>query len=468
MTMQDVIIAAQWLFLIYFIGLNGGYIVLNLIAITYLRHYRRARSVDGLPSIYSGMELPISVLVPAYNESATIGDSVRALLQLVYPEFEIVVINDGSTDDTLETLTEEFSLVPFPEAYRVRIETKPIRGLYRSTLYPRLRVIDKENGGKADALNAGINSARYPLFCSVDADSVLQRDSLQRVMRPFVEDPLTVATGGTIRIANGCKVSDGFIEGIDLPRNPLALLQIAEYLRAFLFGRLGWSPLNALLIISGAFGLFRKESVVAVGGYRTDTVGEDMELIVRLHRLLRKRGRPYRITFVPDPICWTDAPEDLRTLARQRTRWQRGLVESLSMNLGLCFHPKGGTAGWLAFPFMLLFEFLGPLLEVTGVVFVIVGFWQGWLSYTAFVAFLLVAIGMGVLLSASAILLEEMSFHIYPRIKHTLVLFLFGTLENLGYRQLNAVWRAIGLMGWMVGGRARWGEMRRTASWGQR
>lgn len=465
MTTQELVFAAQWPFLLYFILLNGGYIMLNVLSLLGMREYFRARSVDSLPKAYSDYELPISILVPAYNEAPTIVASVRALLQLRYPEYEIVVINDGSSDATLDVLIREFSLVAFPEVYRKRIETKTVHAIYVSTRYPNIRVVDKQNGGKADALNVGINCARYPLFCGVDADSVLQPDSLYRVLQPFLDDPSTVACGGTVRIANGCTVRDGFVEKVGLAKSTLALFQTVEYLRAFLFGRLGWSPLNALLIISGAFGVFRKEVVVSVGGYRTDTVGEDMELVVRIHRTLRAQRRKYRITFVPDPICWTEAPESLRALGNQRKRWQRGLAESLTLNIGLLFNRRGGAVGWLAFPFMFLFEFLGPIIEVSGYLFVGIAYWNDWISHQAFMAFLLCAICLGMVLSTSALLLEEISFHVYPGIRNTVRLFLAAVLENFGYRQLTAFWRLMGMVQWLFGSKARWGEMQRSATW---
>lgn len=465
MTFRDAIEIGQWLFLLYFIGLNSGYLMLNMLSLVSLSRLMGANAADALPQAYSGLEPPISMLVPAYNEQASIATSIRSMLQLSYSQFEIIVINDGSRDGTLEVLQREFSLIPFPEAYRTRLATRPVRLLYRSTIYPNLRVIDKENGGKADSLNAGINASRYPLFCGVDADSILQRDSLQRVAQPFLEDTKVIASGGTIRIVNGCTVSDGFLEKVDLPSNPLVLMQIVEYLRAFLFGRLGWSPLNAMLIISGAFGLFKKEAVVEAGGYRTDTVGEDMELVVRLHKHYRLARKPYRIVFVPDPICWTEAPEDLQTLKNQRIRWQRGLAESLVFNFNLLFHPRSGAVGWLAFPFMMVFEWLGPLVEVVGYLFMFVLFLFGMVSVQALWVFLFVAVGFGMLLSVSGLLLEEMSFHIYSRPRHLLLLLLAVILENLGYRQMNSAWRLIGLVRWLTGGHAHWGEMKRKTSW---
>jgi cellulose synthase/poly-beta-1,6-N-acetylglucosamine synthase-like glycosyltransferase len=465
MIFNDLIEIGQWLFLFYFIGINTGYLMLNMLSLVSLSGLMRANTIDALPRAHSGFELPISLLVPAYNEQATIAASLRSMLQLSYPQFEIIVINDGSKDDTLGVLIREFALQPFPEAYRDRLATKQVRSLYRSTIYSQLRVIDKENGGKADSLNAGINVSRYPLFCAVDADSVLQRDSLQRVAQPFLEDASVIASGGTVRIVNGCKVSGGFLEKVDLPDNPLALMQIVEYLRAFLFGRMGWSPINAMLIISGAFGLFKKEAVVEAGGYRTDTVGEDMELVVRLHRLYRLARKPYRIVFVPDPICWTEAPEDLRTLKNQRIRWQRGLAESLTMNFSLLFHPRSGAVGWLAFPFMMIFEWLGPLVEVTGYLFMFLIYLFGVVSAQALWVFLFIAIGFGLMLSVSGLLLEEMTFHLYPRGRHLARLLGAVLLENLGYRQLNSLWRLTGLLRWLFRSRAHWGEMKRKGSW---
>jgi cellulose synthase/poly-beta-1,6-N-acetylglucosamine synthase-like glycosyltransferase len=465
---HELVYAGQWLFLGYFLLLNGAYLLLNLNALFALRAYALGRRMDVLPKAYSDYEMPITIIVPAHNEQATIVASVRALMQLRYPEYEIVVVNDGSRDDTMKELIAALGLQPFPEAYRQRLATAEIHAVYRSTLHPNIRVIDKSNGGKADALNAGINASRYPLFCCVDADSILHPDSLYRVLQPFLDDPRTVACGGTVRIVNGSTVRDGFVENIRLPGSLLALFQIVEYLRAFLFGRLGWSSMNALLIISGAFGLFRKEVVVAAGGYRTDTVGEDMELVVRLHRVLRRAGKPYRIVFVPDPICWTEAPEDLRTLGRQRMRWQRGLGESLMMNLGLMTQRRAGIVGRFAFPFNLLFELFGPLLEVAGYLFVIVAAFNGWISLEVALVFLFAAIGLGIVLSTSALLLEELSFQVYAGFRSTLLLFAVAVLENFGYRQLNSVWRLVGLLRWIAGRQSQWGEMRRGGKWSKR
>lgn len=464
MSPRGFLVGVQWLFLGYFVLLNVIYLGLAFIALHGLRRYMRGAS--AAERVYSHLQMPVSMIVPAYNEAATIATSVKALLQLRYQHFEVIVVNDGSKDETLEVLRREFRLQPFPEAYRVQIKSQPVRGIYRSLTHPNLRVIDKENGGsKADAINAGINSARHPIVYAGDADSVLDPHSLEHVVRPFLEDPRTVACGGTVRIINGCTVRGGVLEKVALPRNPLALVQVVEYLRAFLGGRLGWSAVNGLLIVSGAFGVFHRETVVAAGGFRADIIGEDMELIVRLHRTLSGRGTRYRITFVPDPVCWTDAPEDLGTLARQRKRWHRGLAESLSVNRGLCFARGSGAAGWLAYPYFVVFELLSPVIEVGGLLVMALAFALGMMNGIGFLAFVAAAFALGVMLSATAILLEELSFHTYPKARHVLALFVVSILENFGYRQLISFWRLQALVAWMLGRPIHWGVMKRKADW---
>jgi cellulose synthase/poly-beta-1,6-N-acetylglucosamine synthase-like glycosyltransferase len=279
-----------------------------------------------------------------------------------------------------------------------------------------------------------------------------------------LEDQRVVAVGGTVRVSNGCTVIDGFLKKIGLPNDLLALFQVVEYLRAFLFGRLGWSVLDGLLIISGAFGIFRKDTVIDVGGFRTDTVGEDMELVVRMHRLLRKKKIDYRMVFLPDPVSWTEVPEDFKTLGNQRIRWQRGLCESLFGNFGLLFSRNGGVAGWVAFPFMLIFECLGPMIEVIGYILMTLFYFLDFISWPVFLVFIFAAIGMGLLLSLLSLLLEEMSFHVYNRPKQILGLLFAAILENFGFRQLNSVWRLIGLLYWIFGKKYNWGKMKRIGS----
>lgn len=459
-------VAFQWLALLYFVGVSAGYILLNVITFFTLPRHMQRRVLLDLPQPHNDFEPPVSLIVAAYNEESVITASVRSLLQLDYSEFEVIVVNDGSKDGTLRVLQREFDLVPFPEAFRRRLEHQPVRGVYQSRLYPELRVLDKVNGGcKSDAINAGINAARFPLVTPLDADTILQRDSIRMLVQPFLEDPKTLASGGIVRIANGCEVTQGLLTRVGLPRNPLALFQVVEYLRAFLFGRIGWSAMNALPLISGAFGLFHRESLIKLGGYRHDTLGEDMELVLRMHRHYRLSGLPYRVTFVPDPVCWTEAPTDLRTLRNQRIRWQRGLMESMLMNRRLFFHWRSGALGWLAMPFLFLFEGFGPIMEVGGYVIVTVGMLIGVVSPAGFLAFTSVAVGLGIVLTLTSLLLEQASFNTYPKPASLLRLVGVAFVENLGYRQLTAVWRLQGLWRWARKSESSWGSMARTASW---
>ncbi|HLF40444.1 MAG TPA: glycosyltransferase [Acidimicrobiia bacterium] len=456
--MSEVTRAGEWLILSYFIVVHMTYLGLNVVAYVTLTRSTLRRFGETVP-VDPAFLPPVTVIIPAHNEERSIAESVRSIQQLTYPNFEIVVVNDGSDDGTMDALSEAFDLEEYPEAYRDRIPGARVRRFLVSRGNPDLRVVDKENGGKADAVNAGINVARSPLFCTIDADSVLQRDSIQRVVRPFVEDARVIASGGTIRIANGCEIREGFLERVALPRRqPLVLFQIVEYLRAFLFGRVGWATFNGLLVLSGAFGMFRREVVVAAGGYRTDTLGEDMELVVRLHRLMYKERRRYRIAYVPDPICFTEAPTSVRMLGRQRIRWQRGLAESLRFNRGLLFH---GFAGWVSYPFSLLFELYGSFIEVFGYLLAVAAFATGTVSLPAFVAFLFVSFGLGLAFSTSALVLEELASHVYPRQRDLLILMGAAIAENFVYRQLNAWWRLVGLARHLRGTPATWGVLER-------
>jgi len=459
--LTDFIIFSQWLFLLYFIGLNCSYMLLNIAAIFSVSKYMGEKTLANIPGIDSDIMPPVTLLVPAYNEQNTISQSIYALLQLEYPEYEIVVINDGSSDETLANLKKDFNLLEFPEAYRKRLDTKEINCIYVSKKHSNIRVVDKQNGGKSDALNTGINISRFPLVCVVDADSILQKDSLKRVVQPFLFDNRTVVSGGTVRIVNGSTVEQGHLKEVSTPKNILPLIQIVEYLRAFLFGRLGWAPLNALLIVSGAFGVFHKETLISVGGYKTNTIGEDMELIVRIHRKLRKAKKDYRVTFVPDPVCWTEAPEELSSLANQRIRWQRGLCESLFLNFSLFMNPRAGAVGMLAFPFMFFFEWAGPLIEVLGFILIVVGYIADIINLDVFLLLIFVATLFGMMLSITALLLEEMSFHMYQKPSDLLRLFLAAIIENFGYRQMNSVFRMIGFYRWLFNTKRSWGAMKR-------
>jgi cellulose synthase/poly-beta-1,6-N-acetylglucosamine synthase-like glycosyltransferase len=335
-----------------------------------------------------------------------------------------------------------------------------VRGLYRSLDHPDLVLIDKVNGGKADAINAGINAARYPLVCVMDADSLLEEHALARAVLPFLEDPATLAAGGIIRIANGCRVEQGRVTDVRLPRSRFATFQVVEYLRAFLSGRVAQSAFNGLLIISGAFGVFRRDVVVDCGGLRHDTIGEDMELVVRLHRVYRERRRHYRIVFLPDPVCWTEAPESARVLSRQRNRWQRGTLQVLSYHRRMIGNPRYGIVGLFSMPYYLIFEALGPIVEVAGYAVTAVAVAFGLLDVVFAELLFLSAVVYGAVMSVAAVLLEELTFRRYPRTRDLARLCAYGVLENFGYRQLTTWWRFRGVVDF-VRGRQGWGAMTR-------
>ncbi|HWL40367.1 MAG TPA: glycosyltransferase [Gemmatimonadaceae bacterium] len=447
--------------LVYFLVVNSWYLVLLASAAIEMRRHILLITDESRHLLLSSTLSPtISILAPAYNEEATIEASLRALLALQYPRLEVIVISDGSKDTTVQVLIDRFDLVPVKRIYQQRIKTKPVRGLYRSVTHPGLVVVDKENGGKADALNVGLSFARNELVCAMDADTLIEGDGLQRMVRPFLHSPDVVATGGTIRVVNGSEVRFGRVVTTRVPSHTLAGLQVVEYLRAFLFGRLGWNRLGGNLIISGAFGLFRRESVLSAGGYLHDTVGEDMELVLRLKRLSYEQGGPGRIAFVPDPVAWTEVPESLRVLGRQRDRWHRGLADVLWRHRGMFMNRRYGATGLFVFPCYVIIDLLSPVIEAAGLVAIVLSLVLGVVDSTFAVLFLLTAYGLGTALSAFTLILEDLSFHRYTTFRDRALLFCWALLENLGYRQLTVVWRLRGLWKFLRG-RKEWGAMER-------
>ena len=445
--MSDILAITGAITIVYFALLNGLYMLFTVIASRDLSRHLRSRSYSAIGEAFDSPITPgITVIVAAFNEEAGIVETIRSLLALRYPRLEVVVVNDGSSDGTMAAIERAFDTVPAHRALRRSIKTQPIRGTYVSRRAANVWVIDKENGGKADALNAGTIAARHPYVCALDADAMLETDALLRVAEPVLEDPeVVIATGGIIRIANGSTIEHGRVTEVRLPRNRLAVLQVLEYFRAFLIGRVGWTRLNALLIISGAFGLFERAVVEEVGGWATDTVGEDVELVVKIHRHFRERKLPYKIRFVPDPVCWTEVPEDLRTLSRQRRRWQRGLGQTLWRHRRTIGNRRYGAFGLLAMPYFLMFEFLGPAIELFGTALTIIAYALGYISGTTFIAFLMLAFLVGIVLSIAALTLEEFNFQRHPRTQDIVRLVFYAVIENVGYRQINDVWRVIAL-----------------------
>lgn len=454
----------DWFVLGYFLVLNSAYLLLlSLAALEFARHLRRVPFAGYDEAYASPLTQPVSVIVPAFNEGPGIVEAVRAMLALRYPEFEVLVVDDGSSDDTYARLAQAFDLVVVPRVVAAEV---PVTGRLVDVSVPRssipLVVVRKENGGKADALNTGINVARYPLVCMVDADSVLDPDALITVSKPFADDPAkVVATGGVVRAANGCKIVGGRIVDVQMPATWLPRIQVVEYLRAFLMGRTGWSRLGALAIISGAFGLFRRDVLVEVGGLAHGCIGEDADLVVRIHGHMRRQRRPYRIVFVAEPVAWTEVPTTMDVLARQRRRWHRGLTQTLWRNRSMMLNPRYGRIGLVTLPYYLVFELLAPVVELVGIAAALIGLAVGAVNLTYALLFVMVALAYAILLSIAALALEEFSFHRYRRWRDLGLAIACAFVENLGYRQLTAVWRLQGMWAEIKGGRAEWGVMHR-------
>lgn len=395
---------------------------------------------------YADLMPPISVIAPAYNEELSIVQSVKALLALEYPEHEVIVVNDGSKDDTLGQLIHAFDMFEAERTQVARLQRTEIRRTYRSRRYPNLLVVDKENGRKADAANAGIGFARTPLVCIIDADSIIEPDGLLRAAEPFMYGgERLIAVGGAIRIANGCTIRGGSLHRIGIAKEMVPRFQIVEYLRAFLMNRVANAHTNTLLLISGAFGLFRRSTLVEMGGYRHDTVGEDLELVVRMHRFMRDNGRDYRIAFVPDIVCWTEAPAALRGLDNQRARWQQGALETLQRHRGMIGNPRYGRIGLLAMPHVVLEDILGPPAELLGYFVLPAAALLGLLDPTMAVAFFFVSVVFGCALSVGTLVLEEQQLKRTPSARDLLKIGVAAVVENFGYRQINLWYRLNGI-----------------------
>ncbi len=448
---------------VYYLISNLVYLGLLITSIvSSAQHQRRLASIrlEGLKT--SPFVPSISLLVPAHNEEACIADSVRSLLALDYPEFEVIVVNDGSRDRTLEVLQSEFQLRETDILYVPEAPCRPVRGVYMSATEPRLLVVDKESGGsKADATNAALNAASSQYVCVLDADAILEPDALIRIMAPMFGGQRVVAAGGIVRAINGCRVTDGRMAEARLPRGRLETMQVVEYLRAFLIGREGWAYFNLLLIISGAFGVFERNLLRRIGGYRPKAIGEDIDLVVRLHRHLREQEEDYRISFVPDPVCWTEVPPDLRSLASQRARWQKGIMDVLWKNRDMVFNPRYGRIGMIALPYHWVWEMLAPVIELVGYSTIIAAALLGVLNRDFFVLFLLFGYAFATLISIGGVLQEEITYRRYQNWRDVARLVGYCFLEHFPYRQMHLWWRLKGMWQYLRGD-FHWQPLRRA------
>ncbi len=436
----------------FFVG-NGVYTLLMVVSLASVWIHNRRLAYQGLDDIRESVVTPpATIIMPAWNEQEIIASSLASILKTDYPSLEVIVVDDGSSDETLQRLIAAFKLVKMDLIYRPRIPTKALRGFYLNPRIPNLLVISKENGGKPDALNVGINMCRTPYFCTLDSDCLLEPDALLRLMRPIIRSPInTVASGGIVRILNGCDIKDDRVVKVGLPQSRVERFQVVEYLRSFLFGRAGWDLLGGTLIVSGAFAVFHRESVIETGGFHLDTVTEDMDLIVQLHRWAVHKNQKIKMSFTSDPVCWTECPSSLSNLARQRRRWQMGLFQTLWKNSEMLFNRKFGLLGWLSFPFQLYVEGLGAAVEFLGYFMVPLALGLGIVPPKLFVLFVLLGLVYGGFLSVGAVLLEELTYRRYPKGRDLLTLLIYAVIENFGYRQVVLFYRFQGLVRFVTG-----------------
>jgi poly-beta-1,6-N-acetyl-D-glucosamine synthase len=457
---------ADHFILVYSCLLFGTYFILSTFsALDIIKYMRRNSFIDYRDILTAPTAPSISIIAPAYNESQTIVENVRSLLNIHYVNFEVIIVNDGSKDDTLQLLIAAYSLEQVEFALDQKLESKPVKAIYKSTIssLSKLTVIDKVNGGKADALNAGINVSRFDYFAAIDVDCILEYESLLKMVKPFMEQSekeKVIAVGGVVRIANSCEVKEGKIIRVNLPRNIIPRVQVLEYIRAFLLGRMAWSRLNGLILISGAFGMFDKKIAIVAGGYNHHTVGEDMELVIRMRRYLEERKEKYRIVYLPDPLCWTEAPSSFRILEKQRNRWTRGTAETLWIHKKLIFNPRYRFLGMISMPFWFLFEWLAPIVESTAFIYLIVMSFLGIVNLVLFITLFMLIYSFAIMYSTAAILFEELSFHQYKKKRDIIKLLGTALIEPVFIHPLTVYYAIRGNLDLMTGVK-NWGEMKR-------
>jgi len=456
-------------YLIYYTtAVNGVYLFLLFCSFIGVKKQAKYWELKKLPFLFRKKMLPsISIIAPAFNEEATIIESANSLLNLRYPDYELIIVNDGSKDSTIQTLIQYFKLEKVDMRVEKKLNAMPIRGIYRNVSRPKLTVVDKENGGKADSLNTGINISSKDYFCGIDSDSLLETDALLKLTSLLLDEEVECpAMGGNIFPINGCSVEQGALIRLQIPDNHVAKLQTIEYIRAFMAGRVGWAQLDCLLIISGAFGLFKKDRIIEIGGYLTssgkynkDTVGEDMELVVRLNRHMLEQKQKFKIKYAYNANCWTEVPESFRVLKSQRDRWHRGLIDILTFHHKLIGNPSYGKIGTIAMPYFFIFEMMGPLVEIQGYIMVALAAVMGMLNQEIALLLFTTTILMGILISVSSLYLAEYESD-YFSFKELAILVLYAFMENFGVRQLISLWRVTGYINSLKKPKG-WGRMER-------
>ncbi|RLC31026.1 glycosyltransferase family 2 protein [Candidatus Woesebacteria bacterium] len=446
MDMENILFFISLGVLIYMIVLNAFYSLNLLMAAIILPVYNKRYFFTKGINIDKNISKSFSILVPAYNEEKTIVDSVNSLLSLDYKNYEVVVANDGSKDKTLDILISTFEFVKVDVRPNDACESKPIKAVYFSRIEPKLVLVDKENGGKPDAQNGAARVARFPYICMVDADTLLDKESLNDLAIRFTAEPNIVALGGIIRVANGCTIENGIVINAGMPRRFIEKMQVLEYLRAFLFGRVSLAAMKALMIISGAFGVFRWDAFMLLGGWNREAIGEDMDAVIRLQRIISEKGLDWKVDFIPDPVSWTQVPMTWKSLGHQRERWQRGLMQVMLGNLKMLLNPRYGAVGLVGFPYFAIFEMLSAAVEFLCYPLTIMCFAFGIVNVTYMVYFLCLVLVWGLCISFFTIIVQEDIKYRYGTARDLKALLCIAVFENFGYRQIHSFWRLWGMM----------------------
>ena len=451
----------------YCVGVLLSYLVIGIVSAKVVLDYRKERDLTDYREILSSPLVPeISIIAPAYNEGVTITDNIRSLLSLHYSKLTVIIVNDGSKDDTREKAIAAYDLVKVPFDYQSKIATKAVRGIYKSKnpAFSQLIFVDKENGGKADAINVGINVSNSEYFACIDVDCIIEPEAFLKMVKPIMQagEKRMIAVGGIVWLTNDSEIRDGKLIQVKTPETFIPKAQVLEYIRAFLLGRTAWSKINGLLLISGAFGLFDRKVAVATGGYNHNTVGEDMELVMRMHAYMRERNEKYQVGYVPEPLCWTEAPADYNILGRQRNRWTRGTIECLLIHKKMFLNRKFGVLGMVSYPYWLLAEWLAPFVEVGGILFFIVMAFLGLANWPYFFSLLAMVYFFAVMLSTYAIYTQEQTYGRYTKPTDILKLFWNGVVEPFKYHPRTVWWSLKGNWDYITGSNQGWGEMTRA------
>jgi len=416
-----------------------------------INRYDQARYGDPGDIINNELSIPMTIVMPAYNLSEQVFEAVSSLLNSNYKNIHILIVNDGSTDDTLKKMKEVYKMYKTPFVIKEKIKTAKIKDYYESHLYPNLVVIDKEHSNTGDTLNVGINACRTPIFASVDADTLVEKDAITQIMFAFLSQAHCISVGGAVYVINGNKAKNGrFIKPPHMPYHLIPSVQVCEYLRSFLFSRSGWNAFGGALSYAGAFTLFETEAAIAVGGYDTDNFAQDAEIILKLHAFMLENKFPYKISYTPAAISWTEVPWNLFSFWKQRDHWQRGLIRSFCLHRNMLFNPKYGIVGLFTYPAYVAFELLSPLIEFTAYFTFGIGLWLGIVSYEMILLFLALAVGYAAFLTIATIFLNLITFNMYSRFRDTFLIFLYVFVEMLGFRQYHAACKTVATGRYMI------------------